>query len=910
MSRKAWFPPLLVLLLASLAGSGCESDDLYDFDGDGVPDIEDCDPEDPTIHLGADDPYGDGIDQDCDLCPHADEGDGIDFDCDGWPANPDLPPDEQWRYDCDDNDEGINPDAFDIPDDGIDQDCDEEDCIDQDDDGFCLGVDDCNDARADVYLYAPEQADCVDHDCDGTASDGTIASDDDADGFCEGVDLGQGLQCCETDQLPGDCDDDDPAANLMDLDSDGVDTCGPDGLPDSGDEDCDDGDDDRLPGNPEICDGKDNDCDGALPDDEADLDGDGEAACEGDCDDDDPAIYDSDLDFDGYTPCDGDCDDTDPEIRPVDGDLDGYSPCDGDCDDHQFTVHPGATEVCDGFDTDCDDLLPPDEVDADGDTYPECADCDDTDPALSGDDVDGDGFTPCDGDCDDTNALFAPDAIDMVGDGIDQNCDDVDGEDGDGDGWASIDSGGTDCDDGDPALNLDDLDGDGSSTCDGDCDDADPLLEALDGDGDGHSTCDGDCVDADPAIYPHATEIPGDGVDDNCDGLDICEDLNCDAWTDLVFMNSFDGSTFYLDSWIYYGSGTGFSTSNRANLPGIGPGGVKIADLDGDGYLDIVVANQRSIATWNLDSYIYWGSPAGFSVGDRTSLPTQGGTEIGVGDMDGDGYLDLVFSNAFDDSTVFLDSWIYWGGATGYSTAARTSLPTEGAWGNLVVDVDEDGFLDIVFANLGSLTTASPESWIYWGSAGAYSTTNRTGLATDGAYGPLVADLNADGNNDVVFTNHVSSGNYMRETVIHWGTATGFSGTTMLPLSGGTGITAADLDGDGDLDLLLSSERNQTIYSVDSYIYWNDAGTFTAGDRQALETYGAVVNLVEDLDGDGTLDLVFANWFDDSTYSLDSYIYWGTTGVYSPADRTGIPTVGASGVAAAGPGIDVPRTVP
>jgi hypothetical protein len=907
---KVWL--LVLLALASVPGalSGCENTDLIDTDGDGSPDIEDCSPADPSVFPGADDAYGDDIDQDCDSCDTPDAGDGLDKDCDGYPANADLDLEDRDLYDCNDNDPDVHPDAVDIPDDGIDQDCDDEDCVDLDDDGFCQGVDDCDDGRADVYLGAPELPDCVDHDCDGTASDGTAGADDDGDGSCEGVDLGAGLQCCEADDEPGDCDDDSAALNLQDVDMDDVNTCGDDGVAGSGDEDCDDGDDDKWPGNDEICDGKDNDCLDGVPPDESDGDNDGEMICEGDCDDDDGTQNNLDEDLDGYSSCNGDCDDQDPTLRPVDGDQDGYSSCTGDCDDEDDDVHPGLAEACDGVDTDCDGALPPDEVDGDSDGYLACEDCDDTDATLNGTDSDGDGWSSCDGDCNDSNAAHNEEATDLVGDGIDQNCDDVDGTDGDGDSWASVVSGGTDCDDDDPAMNPSDSDADGFSTCEGDCDDGDPLLELVDADADGHTTCDGDCVDSDPLIYPHATEIPDDGVDDNCDGLDLCEDLNCDGWTDLVLMNNYDGASYYQDSWIYWGSATGYSPANRAEIPTIGPGGVKVAELDGDGYLDIVVANQRSNATWLLDSYVYWGSPTGYATGDRTDLPTQGGTEVSAGDLDGDGYLDLVFSNAFDNVVVGLDSWIYWGSPTGFSTGDRTDLPTDGAWGNVIEDVDDDGFLDIVFANLGSLLVAAPESWIYWGSAGPYGVGNRTGLVTSGAYGPLVADLNGDGHNELVFNNHVNANNYMQDTIIHWGTPTGFSGTTVFPHSGGTGLNAADLDGDGDLDLVLSRERNQTIYSVDSYIYWNDAGTFTAGNRQALETYGAVVNLVHDLDGDGSLDIFFANWFNDTSYALDSYIYWGDTGVYSDANRTGIPAIGASGAVAAGPGIPVPRTEP
>ncbi len=78
--------------------------------------------------------------------------------------------------------------------------------------------------------------------------------------------------------------------------------------------------------------------------------------------------------------------------------------------------------------------------------------CDGTD----GVDHDGDGVATREtggGDCDDDDAGIGPGALDFVFDGRDQNCDGVDGVDGDGDGWASEASGGEDCDDEDPAFN-------------------------------------------------------------------------------------------------------------------------------------------------------------------------------------------------------------------------------------------------------------------------------------------------------------------------------------------------------------------------------------------------------------------------------------------------------------------------
>ena len=85
----------------------------------------------------------------------------------------------------------------------------------------------------------------------------------------------------------------------------------------------------------------------------------------------------------------------------VDSDGDGFLAC-AECDDSDDTVFPGAPELCDGIDNDCDGAVPDDEQDDDGD-----------------------GFAPCDGDCDDSDPAVAPDGVEVCEDGKDNDCDGV-----------------------------------------------------------------------------------------------------------------------------------------------------------------------------------------------------------------------------------------------------------------------------------------------------------------------------------------------------------------------------------------------------------------------------------------------------------------------------------------------------
>ena len=61
-------------------------------------------------------------------------------------------------------------------------------------------------------------------------------------------------------------------------------------------------------------------------------------------------------------------------------------------------------------------------------------------------------------------------------------------------------------------------------------------------------------------VFPrsHEIEVPFDGVDQDCDGEDVCRDINCDAWPDLIFAGYYNNATGYnAEGFVFYGSENG-----------------------------------------------------------------------------------------------------------------------------------------------------------------------------------------------------------------------------------------------------------------------------------------------------------------------------------------------------------------
>lgn len=319
-----------------LAGCSLGAQSVFDPDGDGVLSGADCDDADPTVGARYEDNDEDGFGSTIALL--AAEGE----DCSSLKG-------ASSSDDCDDSDSDVHPGAQEVCN-GADDDCNlliddqavdtitvylDSDvdgygtdttslqaCPDDIPAGFVGNADDCNDMNRNVNPEQVEVCDAVDQDCDGQVDEApkdgdTYYPDSDGDGFGSGT---KSTRFC---------------ANAV-----------PAHYADNND-DCDDNASNVYPQATEYCDEKDNDCDLAIDDSPADG-----------------TLYFVDADSDGY----GDAAST----VTACGVSAGVSATSGDCNDGDASTYPGAEELCNGLDEDCDGTPDDGLEDWDGSGYPDC----------------------------------------------------------------------------------------------------------------------------------------------------------------------------------------------------------------------------------------------------------------------------------------------------------------------------------------------------------------------------------------------------------------------------------------------------------------------------------------------------------------------------------------------------------
>lgn len=294
-------------------------------------------------------------------------------------------------------------------------------------------------------------------------------------------------------------------------------------------------------------------------------------------------------------------------------------------------------------------------------------------------------------------------------------------------------------------------------------------------------------------------------------------DVDADGYPDVVYAKlsgrlSKDTKTTPV---IYRGSKSGPSANRRDEVsPPVSElqfTSLDIADFDRDGYLDIVLAGDGAFT-----SYIYWGSGDGYSVDHRTKLTTYGSPSVAVADFNGDGDLDVFFPSTYSEISG-QTSFFYWGGGKKrFKQENRTAVSIPQSFCATPADMNNDGHIDLV---LGLDVERGGE--ILWGDGKGPPGSKRTRFATiKWPHELTVADIDGDGHLDVVYA-EAGSGKAGNTSQIFWGPAFDQDDATVLDTYEAVGVMVADFNADGKNDVVFTEIRKNGGDPAPALVYTN-----------------------------------------------------------------------------------------
>lgn len=364
------------------------------------------------------------------------------------------------------------------------------------------------------------------------------------------------------------------------------------------------------------------------------------------------------------------------------------------------------------------------------------------------------------------------------------------------------------------------------------------------------------------------------------------------------------------------------SLASITRLPAEGGGKSVVADLNKDGYKDLIFTNFIHGSTLqNLPAYIYWGGSDGFNPLRRSLLSGDRASSVAVGDLNADGLDDIVLSNlgrehlsaeSPDFSHTTLEkkagdrekvSYIYMQTENGFSESSLEKIPTLFALDVKIADLDNNGQQGMVF-----LETGEPGALrIYRRKEGKWKMTELLSvIAPKSPYigkkinrEILVKDLNGDGYPDIFVP---SNG---KHSEIFWSDKGNFSQKNRMLLDSENAFSAdaADLNNDGFVDLAVANfsaqdQNGKQNFETSSYIWWGSQAGFSNTKKTALPTLGATCVRLADVNGTGKLDVLFAQHRDNKTYDVPSYIYLNSDRGFSVENRTELQGFGTISILA------------
>ena len=359
--------------------------------------------------------------------------------------------------------------------------------------------------------------------------------------------------------------------------------------------------------------------------------------------------------------------------------------------------------------------------------------------------------------------------------------------------------------------------------------------------------------------FTAATDTPFIGTTDGSAHL-----VDVDGDGDLDFFNTGKqgGSGFQGITELYTNDGSGnFTLVVGTPFPGIESASAAFADFDADGDVDLILTGKINDDDEIANMYTNDGSGSFTLVVGTPFLGVSLG-DVVVADLDGDTDLDVIISG-YNSEAVSRISVVYKNDGTGafgiFTASPAFEVANEGDVD--VADVDGDGDVDLLvtgFVGPGEMTK--------------FYTNDGTGVFTEDATASALftdmkdsdadfADVDGDGDQDLLINGRFGSSDREAELYLNDGTGT-FELAAGTPFIGGNAGTVDffDADNDGDMDVLLSGYENSTPHR-NTRLYSNDGdGNFTEEISEAITGINNADIAIGDIDGNHTKDIVIVGY--------------------------------------------------
>lgn len=425
----------------------------------------------------------------------------------------------------------------------------------------------------------------------------------------------------------------------------------------------------------------------------------------------------------------------------------------------------------------------------------------------------------------------------------------------------------------------------------------------------------------------------------SCDMFDADGDNDLDI---LVAGAYSYGSNVSTD--LYLNDGNGNFTISTQTFSGIQNGDLQPIDIENDGDIDFLVSGKDVNNSQITELYENNGSGV-FTLNTSSTFSTITNVTIEAGDLNNDGMIDLIFSGNQTSEVYQNTNGVFTLLASNPITAVTGAHPSI-----QIADVDNDNDNDVLI--LGS----------YWSSGTPYMYINNGSFSfTEHTPGPFpnssistssmdVADINGDGNIDIIYTGIKSSGTVTHYTDLLLGDGTGSftsstsfdnstkisgdrntsdfvdvdgdndldilvtggssiynsnSKSTFIHINDGNGVFTKvekaidngfytadskifDIDNDGDNDLLVSGRMNgNQLYNTNVQLYENDGSGALTETSHSFRKIGGAVLLTGDVDGDNDLDVLFSGWDSVPPNNMTTVLYINNNGTYTELTSQG-----------------------